>query len=469
MPTHLLRLDNQGRPFRLISRNELQADYFQEFSEVEINRRIDQINSQHSTTRTTARETAIRSLVRDSLKYAIFSHRWLRMGEPTFTDIAKLPQGGGMSGEGFFKLEKFCEKAFAHGCKLAWSDTCCINKRDSSELEEAIRAMFKWYRNAHICIAYLHQSSTLFDFSDDEWFKRGWTLQELLAPRTMKFYQKDWGLVTNSRNDKDNLTLVNRISEVTKIPSEDLQKFTPGFTRVHEKMAWASGRKTTRVEDTAYSLIGLFDLSMSVAYGEGKWAFYRLMETILHRSHGWDILAWAGPSCPYNEAIPDVPQCYTAFDPTLATELDTDVGESHWRGDQSFEMTKRGLEVETLIIPLKTPSEDSDTFTVSPTDDSFHDTFVTRFHNKAEDTSKRPDWAIGPQWAVGVLNYKALDGRVYTHQGRMEADRHYVCLLLKLDTSVNIRRLSWKRIFTRDVLIIKTKRELEGQLETIWL
>jgi hypothetical protein len=58
---------------------------------------------------------------------------------------------------------------------------------------------------------------------------------------------------------------------------------------------------------------------------------------------------------------------------------------------------------------------------------------------------------------------------VYTHQGRMEAGRHYVCLLLKLDTSVNIRRLSWKRIFTRDVLIIKTKRELEGQLETIWL
>ncbi|KAF8547517.1 HET-domain-containing protein [Imleria badia] len=231
------------------------------------------------------------------LKFAIFSHRWGPQ-EPTFRAMMEAgPEALSMltQGPGVQKLLKFCEEARRYGCAYAWSDTCCINKESSSELQEAIRSMYRWYQNAEICIAYLGESISEEDFEYEPWFTRGWTLQELLAPRRIRFYGKYWTPIKRGyslANDKLDSGLMEAIEKVTMIRKADLEGFTPSCSRVHEKVIWASKRRTTRIEDRAYCLLGIFDITMSISYGEGSWAFHRLMEVILQRCGESGILAW---------------------------------------------------------------------------------------------------------------------------------------------------------------------------------
>lgn len=173
-------------------------------------------------------------------------------------------------------------------------DTCCINKTSSAELSEAINSMFQWYRNATVCYAYLQDvhdgeeprySTSLFRRS--EWFKRGWTLQELIAPGVLYFYSSNWTRI-GSRS-----SLIQPIAEITGIHTAffktgDLSKYSAA-----QKMAWAAERKCTRIEDEAYSLLGLFGINMSLLYGEGTNAFHRLQEQILTRTGDYSILAHA--------------------------------------------------------------------------------------------------------------------------------------------------------------------------------
>ncbi|KAH7923624.1 HET-domain-containing protein, partial [Leucogyrophana mollusca] len=251
---------------------------------------IEQAADAEGTSNGQSRYYIIRNLVRMKVKYAILSHRWLDEGEPTFQELSRGEMG---DGAGYEKLKAFCEKAKGFGYDFVWSDTCCIDKTSSAELDEAIRSMFRWYRNAHLCIAYLAGSSTVADFENDVWFRRGWTLQELLAPRRIKFYGMGWIPLSEDDNDKRRgSTIIRTISTVTNIPDHDLRYFEPGTERVREKMSWASKRHTTRIEDVAYSLVGMFDVSLMVAYGEGKRAFYRLLEAIIQSSDEWGIFCW---------------------------------------------------------------------------------------------------------------------------------------------------------------------------------
>ncbi|KAH0837770.1 hypothetical protein J3R83DRAFT_5948 [Lanmaoa asiatica] len=134
--------------------------------------------------------------IKQRLKFAIFSHRW-GIGEPTFRDMSSKIHGERPTpeGAGYRKLLRFCAKAKDYGCDFVWSDTCCINKESSAELDEAIRSMYRWYSDAHVCIAYLAKSSSVDDFPREPWFTRGWTLQELLG--TEKVENVWQGLVPN--------------------------------------------------------------------------------------------------------------------------------------------------------------------------------------------------------------------------------------------------------------------------------
>lgn len=124
--------------------------------------------------------------------YAILSHRWGNR-EPTIQDVTATNKNAwGSSGPSFQKLEAFCRAAADCGLTFAWSDTCCIDKQSSLELDESIRSIYRWYSKAEGCIFHLAQTSSLQDLRDDEWFIPGWTLQELLAPRKLKFYLKGW-------------------------------------------------------------------------------------------------------------------------------------------------------------------------------------------------------------------------------------------------------------------------------------
>ncbi|KAG0698094.1 heterokaryon incompatibility protein-domain-containing protein [Suillus ampliporus] len=276
----------------------------------------------------------------ESFQYAILSHRWLDEGEPTYDEM----KAGTAEGHGYAKLENFCEKAREYGMEFAWSDTCCIDKNNSTELDESIRSMFRWYRNSAICIVHLAKSETIADVEHDEWFTRGWTLQELLAPERIKFFYKHWVPMTDDEDDKTmELTeVMETLERATRIPFDDLF-FTPGPVRVDKRMTWAAGRKTTRSEDVAYCLMGIFDVSLQVAYGEGgDRAFCRLIEAIMQAGDP-SVLNWKGQAAEHHtsRAIPQSPR---SFVDCQALEFDD--------GRLEMTMTSLGLRVPLAILPL---------------------------------------------------------------------------------------------------------------------
>ena len=283
-----------------------------------------------------------------SFNYAVLSHRWLAEGEPTYEEM----KSGTASGPGYEKLKKFCEKAREHNVEYAWSDTCCIDKSSSSELDESIRSMFRWYRNSDICIVHLAQSETIEDIVDDEWKERGWTLQELLAPYVIKFFNKHWMPMTGHVNDKsgEETEVMKTLQSATGIHPHALVFFRPGPVKVDERMAWAARRKTTRTEDVAYSLMGIFDVSLQIAYGEGRdRAFCRLIEAIM-QSGDPSVLNWTGdPMGHYSsDTIPQSPQNY------VGKILELPPGLSGGRLEMT--MTGLGLRVPVVILPLKLTS-----------------------------------------------------------------------------------------------------------------
>ena len=284
---------------------------------------------------------------RHPFRYAILSHRWLAEGEPTYEEI----KSGTAKGPGYQKLKKFCEKARTYNVEFAWSDTCCIDKSSSSELDESIRSMFTWYRNSYICIIHLAQSETIEDIMDDEWTERGWTLQELLAPRDIKLFNKHWMPMTHTENDKSRTEteVMKTLVKATGIPLNSICFFDSRVGRVDERMLWAARRNTTRPEDVAYSLLGIFDVSLQIAYGEGgERAFCRLIEAIM-RGGDISVLNWVG-ECAYHEssyAIPQSPQNFVGR--TLELPLGSD-------GQLEMTMTSLGLRVPLVVLPLRITS-----------------------------------------------------------------------------------------------------------------
>jgi Heterokaryon incompatibility protein (HET) len=220
-------------------------------------------------------------------RYAILSHTWgADTEEVSFKDMM---DGTGMRKPGYDKI-RFCGKrARCDDLQYFWIDTCCIDKSNSTELQEAINSMFRWYRNAAKCYVYLADVSrpTLdadsweSSFRKSRWFKRGWTLQELIAPALVEFFSKEGEQLGSKRS------LERHVHEVTGIPIKALQGSPlPDFS-VPERMLWAEDRDTTRKEDKAYSLLGIFDVQMPLIYGEGREkAFKRLREEIDRSSKG---------------------------------------------------------------------------------------------------------------------------------------------------------------------------------------
>ncbi|KAK3630929.1 hypothetical protein LTR56_017202 [Elasticomyces elasticus] len=227
----------------------------------------------------------------------------------------------------FDKIRLTCEQARAHGLRYAWVDTCCINKQSSAELSEAINSMFLWYSGAQICFALLPDvelrkgdrgrersrddttmkipDHAMETFKSSRWFTRGWTLQELIAPQELIFFDRNWALVS------DKSSCLGTLCKITGIPAEaiawsedlglefehyssrtGLLRRVLGHFSIAERMSWAAYRHATRLEDVAYSLFGLFDINLPLLYGEGRKAFIRLQKEIVRVSTDDSILAW---------------------------------------------------------------------------------------------------------------------------------------------------------------------------------
>ncbi|KAK5675325.1 hypothetical protein LTS10_012091 [Elasticomyces elasticus] len=253
--------------------------------------------------------------------YAILSHTW-GDDELTFHGVQN-PESS--TWPSFEKVRRTCQLAFENDLDYVWIDTCCIDKSSSAELSEAINSMFQWYQSATICYALLSDfegTNSMAGIRTDDmnflegvaklkkcrWFSRGWCLQELIAPVVLQFYNEDW-VFLSTKHDWANL-----LSEVTGIPSSMLHwlpfwRYGRGYSNppgssmdflrralqefsIAQRMSWAAKRQTSRLEDVAYSLLGIFGINMTLLYGEGDNAFLRLQEEIIKRSTDHSILAW---------------------------------------------------------------------------------------------------------------------------------------------------------------------------------
>ncbi|KAI6167820.1 heterokaryon incompatibility protein-domain-containing protein, partial [Pisolithus thermaeus] len=241
--------------------------------------------------------------------YAILSHRW--GNEVSYKEMTQLHtmnprKRDDITGrDGYKKIIKSCGQAKKDGYRWLWIDTCCIDKQSSAELSEAINSMYQWYRNSGMCYVYLNDVDepafpTKEDFSRfgksggwPEWFSRGWTLQELIAPRNAQFFNKDWVPIGTKEKLAFKLEVITRIPQRVLFWGEVLtDKYSVERPCIAQIMSWAADRKTTRVEDRAYSLLGLFGVNMPMLYGEGLKAFQRLQLEIIRVSSDHSILAW---------------------------------------------------------------------------------------------------------------------------------------------------------------------------------
>jgi Heterokaryon incompatibility protein (HET) len=300
------------------------------------------------------------------LRYAVLSHRWCA-SEPSLEDAMThvsewLPGHLSLASEasavethpdpGVQKLVMFCKTARSLGCRLAWMDTCCIDKTSSAEYEESINSMYSWYRRAHVCIVHFAQTGlrregavvsrspsghikyvlggsdvepSVCDLNGapgwkDEWFSRGWTLQELLAPRAIKFYSVGWEeLVSGSPNHKNHLGLLKLLHSATGIPVDAIHEFNPTDSYTFaQKMRWASQRGTRREEDQAYCMLGLLGLNMPILYGEGvDGAFFRLQIEFMRVSSDQSIFSWHGHPLSRNSLLASHPAYFRKQTPCI--------------------------------------------------------------------------------------------------------------------------------------------------------
>ncbi len=252
--------------------------------------------------------------------YAILSHTWVEDQEVIFHDLGTLDSVNGAEVKkkaGWDKIEFCAQQAELDGLKYFWIDTCCINKANHTELTEAISSMFAWYKNAIQCYVYLSDVQSTIDsgcalsqnwssdLKDSRWFTRGWTLQELLAPHLVKFFSKEGTLLG------DKQTLMHTIFEITGIPIGALSGTSLSKFSVAERFSWTQTRETTRKEDGAYCLFGIFDVHLPLIYGEGKEkALVRLRSAVEQKeSKGINVdklrpwLSAPDPSINYHRAL----------------------------------------------------------------------------------------------------------------------------------------------------------------------
>ncbi|KAK1240206.1 hypothetical protein MKX08_007648 [Trichoderma sp. CBMAI-0020] len=165
--------------------------------------------------------------------------------------------------------------------------------------------MFKWYERSIECYVYISDFShpginaepqekqpALQRYVQSRWFTRGWTLQELLAPPSVRFFDSTWLEFGDKISLREQISVATGISQEVLIDSAIDVHRAMNFTSIAQRMSWASRRTTTKEEDIAYCLLGIFDVNMPLLYGEGPKAFQRLQEEIMKRSDDQSILAW---------------------------------------------------------------------------------------------------------------------------------------------------------------------------------
>ncbi|KAJ4366778.1 hypothetical protein N0V83_007303 [Neocucurbitaria cava] len=259
--------------------------------------------------------------------------------------------------KGYSKLETSCRMALRRNLKYAWIDTCCIDKSSSTELSEAINSMYRYYTEAEVCFAFLDDVQMLRDLNESVWFRRGWTLQELIAPRDMCFYSATWQTLGSKKSLCDEVASASAISVKVLQNQSELREIC-----VSEKMSWAARRSTTRPEDQAYSLMGLFGVNISPLYGEGGVkAFRRLQLEIMQVTPDHTLFAWRSYTTNGDMLAPTV-EHFVEGGRYERAEFDKGITEIHFPNEQfskpDYTMTNFGLHIQLPIWTLPWGADD---------------------------------------------------------------------------------------------------------------
>ncbi|KAI0407312.1 HET-domain-containing protein [Xylaria palmicola] len=282
-------------------------------------------------------------------EYAILSHTW-GDHEASFSEWSpRLSRLRNSKKAGFAKILSTCRRARRDGLAYVWADTVCIDKSSSAELSEAINSMFAWYKNAKVCYVFLEDVSThlpgqvrLLDvFQRSRWFTRGWTLQELLAPDYILFFSREWVELGTKKGLASSISLATGIDRLCLCKEKGLHEYS-----IAQRMSWAGTRATTREEDIAYSLLGMFNINMPLLYGEGRKAFRRLQEEITKVSDDHSIFAF-NTRTSNNSLLADHPNHFC------------DIGQIEPRFESRltppFHFTNAGLSLTTPLIRTLSP------------------------------------------------------------------------------------------------------------------
>jgi hypothetical protein len=264
----------------------------------------------------------IKREVRQYFRYVMLSHKW-EDSEPLYQEVIHLAVYDLDKSPTHDKLQMFCKIVRDAGFDWAWSDTCCINKSDHFVLQEALVAMFKWYQGSAMMIVFLRGVRSASQFgalARSIWNTRAWTLQEYVAAKVIHFYTEDWTLYMNLDipNHKESPEIISEMEEATRVLARTLMVLRPGSDDIREKLCLAAKREMTIVEDAAYSLLGIFSMSLPVVYGEGDHALGRLLSQLLTSSGDMSILAWTGKFGSFNSCLP---AHITVFDELATSHL----------------------------------------------------------------------------------------------------------------------------------------------------
>ncbi|KAF4332921.1 beta transducin [Fusarium beomiforme] len=301
--------------------------------------------------------------------YSILSHTW-EGDEVLFQDMENLPHA--QSKAGWKKIQMTCEESRQASILHTWVDTCCIDKRSSAELSEAINSMFAWYQQSSVCYVYLSDlvfpctpvgsampksdegrqwADSAFSKLENElrscrWFTRGWTLQELIAPNQVVFLDQNWNCI-GSRTPGSDLRFMNILEKLTGIPSLVLEyKRDIATIPVAQRMSWAASRETTRVEDVAYCLLGIFDVNMPLLYGEGLKSFLRLQGEIIKNYDDLSLFAWKQDSASYGMGV--LRGCFANSPSEFAHWLNVQIRVEGF--ESGMEVTSKNVNMEGRVL-----------------------------------------------------------------------------------------------------------------------
>ena len=289
----------------------------------------------------------IKREVREYFRYVMLSHKW-EENEPLFQQVIHMVVYDLGQSPTHDKLQTFCKIVRDAGFNWAWCDNCCIDKQDHFVLQEALVAMFQWYRGSAMMIVFLrgvYSPAKPGDLVRSIWNTRAWTFQEYVAARVIRFYTEDWTpyLGLDISNHKESPEIISEMEQATGVSAQQLMALRPGLNGIRDKLRLASTRQTTLVEDAAYSLLGIFSVTgIPAIYGEGESALGRFLAHILSGSGDVSILAWTGESSSFNSCLP---AHITVFNRPATSHLPPPIKDN---------------KLEKMVTLLRTPSLDLD-------------------------------------------------------------------------------------------------------------